>query len=276
MLTAIRIIEQNLTSALVLEDDVDWDIRIKSQMTDFARATRLLIQPLPGTTDTFLDPTNPRPRFPNEGHVDFRFEEQHVVSEPTESPFGDIRRWDVLWLGHCGARFPRATDENVPLGRVVSADDTVPGPHNLDMEFGNDELQSEYPPHTRVVSRARVNTCSLAYGVSQPGARRILHELSIHGTFGPFDLMLQDVCDGNDGRQPATCFTVQPQLFQHHRPVGSRAGFSDIDNYDGYNGHASTGNIRWSVRLNFPKLMNGKTDYIDSFPDAADLSRDKK
>ena len=153
MLTAIRIIEQNLTSALVLEDDVDWDIRIKSQMTDFARATRLLIQPLPGTTDTFLDPTNPRPRFPNEGHVDFRFEEQHVVSEPTESPFGDIRRWDVLWLGHCGARFPRATDENVPLGRVVSADDTVPGPHNLDMEFGNCLLYTSPSPRDGLLSR---------------------------------------------------------------------------------------------------------------------------
>ncbi|KAM0714111.1 hypothetical protein Q7P37_011075 [Cladosporium fusiforme] len=243
-----KIVEQNLTSALVLEDDVDWDIRIKSQMTDFAKAARLLIQPLPRTNDEYLDPTYPKPRVRNEGHMDFRLDEQHVVSEPTQSAFGDLHRWDLLWLGHCGARFPRATDENTPLGRVVMADNTVPEPQHLDMEFGNDELTSEYPAHTRVVSRARVNTCSLAYGVSQAGARRFLYELGVQGTVGPFDLMLQDVCDGNDARQVATCLSVQPQLFQHHRPVGSRAGFSDIDNYDdGYNDHATTSNIRLSV-----------------------------
>lgn len=272
MLTMIRIVERNLTSALILEDDIDWDIRIKSQMYDFARAARLLVQPLPGTTDRFLDPTHPRPR-ENEGHVDFRLEDQHVVSKPTDSPFGDLRRWDLLWLGHCGTRFPRATDGNVPLGRVVISDNTVPEPHHLNMEFGNDELSSEYPPHTRVVSRTRVNTCSLAYGVSQPGARRFLYELGVHGTVGPLDLMLQDVCDGNDEREVATCLTVQPQLFQHHRPVGPRAGFSDIDNFgDGYNEQAATGNVRWSVRVNFPKLLKGETDYIDSFPDAKNLS----
>ena len=176
-----RIVKQNLTSALILEDDIDWDIRVKSQMTDFARAARLLVQPLAGTFDEHLDPTWPRPRAPSEGHVDLTLDDQHAVTQPTDSPFGDIRRWDLLWLGHCGTRFPRGTDENVPLGRIAIADTTVPEPRHLDMELGNDELSSEYPPHTRVVSRARVNTCSLAYGVSQPGARRLLYELAVRG-----------------------------------------------------------------------------------------------
>lgn len=269
-LTESRIVEPNVTSALVLEDDIDWDLRIKSQMTNFARAAQLLVQPLPYTTDKHLDPTHPKPRFANEGHTDFRLEDQHAVSQPTESPYGDLSRWDLFWLGHCGCRFPRAADENVPLGRVVIADDaTVPEPQHLNMEFGNDELISEYAAHSRVVSRARVNTCSLAYGISQPGARRFLYELGVHKMTNTNDMMFRDVCDGTDGRQLGTCFTVQPQLFQHHRPVGPRASFSDINNYgndDGYNDRAATSNIRWSVRVNFAKLVNGELDYIDPFP----------
>lgn len=33
---------------------------------------------------------------------------------PTSSPFGDAERWDLLWPGHCGCRFPADYDRNVP------------------------------------------------------------------------------------------------------------------------------------------------------------------
>ena len=61
-LNSIRMIEQNITSALILEDDADWDIRIKHQMRAFAKASRLRVQPLSGTSDRFLDPTHPQPK----------------------------------------------------------------------------------------------------------------------------------------------------------------------------------------------------------------------
>lgn len=266
-LTAARIVEQNITSALVLEDDIDWDIRIKSQMKDFARAARLLVQPLPHMPAQYLDPTHPKPSA-DQGYQNFAVNE-HATSDPTDSPYGDLSQWDLLWLGHCGCRFPRASDLNVPLGRAVIAnDETVPEHQHLDMEYGNDELLRQYAPHTRVVSRARVNTCSLAYGISQPGARRFLYELGVHKMSDTNDMMFRYVCDGVDDRQLATCLTVQPQLFQHHRPVGAKAGFSDISNHgDGFNDRAFTRNVRWSVRLNFPNLVSGSTDYTDLFPD---------
>lgn len=263
-----RIVEQNITSALVLEDDIDWDIRIKSQMTEFARASRLLVQPLASETNDFLDPSHPKPQ-EHEIYQDFKIDE-HVTSEPQDSPYGDIGRWDLLWLGHCGCRFPITSDGNAPLGRVfIPNDTTVPEHRHLNMEFGNNDLLTQYPAHTRVVSRARVNTCSLAYGVSQPGARKFLYELGVHKMSDGNDIMMRYVCDGVQGRQLATCLTVQPQLFQHHRPVGPRSGFSNIaDLGDGYNEQAATENIRWSTRLNFPKLVNGQTDYIDPYPDS--------
>ncbi|KIH86906.1 hypothetical protein SPBR_08388 [Sporothrix brasiliensis 5110] len=40
-----RIIEQNLTTALVMEDDIDWDVRLKEQMTSFALAAQAYGQP---------------------------------------------------------------------------------------------------------------------------------------------------------------------------------------------------------------------------------------
>lgn len=260
-------IEENITSALVLEDDADWDIRIKDQMSDFARASRLLVQPLSGTSDQFLDPTYPQPKG-DQMPQDFDIK-RDVTGEPSTSPYGDINRWDLLWVGHCGSRFPHADDRNVPLGRAVIYDDeTVPEPQHIRIEFGDSELVQSYPAHTRVVSRAWMNTCTLGYGISLPGARRLLYELSVNKMTGTTDMMLRSLCHGSEGRPVQTCLSVQPQLFQHHRPVGYRSSFSDISDLGAdYNEQAFTMNVRWSTRLNFRKLVDGLTDYIDLFKD---------
>lgn len=111
-----------------------------------------------------------------------------------------------------------------------------------------------------------MNTCTVGYALSLPGARRLLYELAIHKMSSTTDMMFRSVCDGVDGRPLFTCLTVQPQLFQHHRPVGAKSTFSDIsDHGKDYNDRAFSRNIRWSVRVNFPKLVDGKTDYIDLF-----------
>lgn len=266
MLTRIRIVEQEVTSALVLEDDVDWDVRIKAQLSDFAKASRLLVQPLRATPEEFLDPTMSQP-ITHVAQQDFIVGDYETIV-PTTSPYGDTSRWDLLWLGHCGCRFPRASDGNVPLGRAVIINDTtVPRRENLDMELGNNELIEQYPDHTRVVSRARVNSCTLAYGVSQRGARRFLYEVGIHKMSDPNDTMFRYICDGVEGRHIGICLTVQPQLFQHHRPVGPRSAFSDIsDHGSGYNEHAETKNIMKSVRLNFEPLINGDENLVNSYP----------
>jgi hypothetical protein len=89
---------------------------------------------------------------------------------------------------------------------------------------------------THALSRGIESILVLTCAVSQPGARRLLYELAIHEMFHPTDLLPRYVCDGVQGRQMDTCFTVQPQLFPHHRSVGPKARFSDIsDHGDGYN-----------------------------------------
>lgn len=83
-----RVVDEGLSSALIIEDDVDWDIRILAQMQDFAKGTRHL-------TDV---PQNAK---------------QH-------SPYGD--NWDVLWPGHCGGH-PVVGDNRQ---YVIPNDPTVP------------------------------------------------------------------------------------------------------------------------------------------------------
>ena len=89
---------------------------------------------------------------------------------------------------------------------------------------------------THALSRGIESILVLTCAVSQPGARRLLYELAIYRVSDSTDLMLHFLCNGVLGQQMGTYFTVQPQLFQHRRPIGPEAGFSDIsDHEDGHN-----------------------------------------
>ncbi|GAB1208256.1 hypothetical protein APSETT445_006997 [Aspergillus pseudonomiae] len=61
-------IQANLDTVLIIEDDVDWDVSIRSQMVEIAESVRNLT------------------------HVD------DLDQDP--APYG--RDWEVLWIGHCG------------------------------------------------------------------------------------------------------------------------------------------------------------------------------
>ncbi|KAL8650020.1 MAG: hypothetical protein Q9210_004070 [Variospora velana] len=87
---AIRIVRNRISTALVLEDDSDWDISLKDQLAVIATGSRYIS----GT------PTTPR------------------------SPYGD--EWDLLWLGHCSAQ----QDPADPRQFVIENDMTVPPPQH--------------------------------------------------------------------------------------------------------------------------------------------------
>jgi hypothetical protein len=263
-------VSEGIASALIIEDDADWDIRLKSQLTQFALATRILSQPRSHTQRSFADPTFPLPQSAVDPTVEINLRHAPQTLPPTWSPYGD--GWDLLWLGHCGTRFPSQDhDPKSSRGRVLAYDDpTVPQPHHWNREWGTDDLvASGYPNHTRVFHHTSKNVCTLAYAVSQPGARRILYDAGVVKTDRPIDLMLRAYCDGEDGRRGGRgCFTAQPQYFQHYRPKGSERKFSDISNYtDRVNVQDGTFNIRMSTRMNLEKILEGEGDYWDQFPD---------
>ncbi|KAG5973923.1 hypothetical protein E4U55_000181 [Claviceps digitariae] len=267
-----EVVQRNLTSALILEDDVDWDVRIREQLHDFALSSRALIQPLRrghhADQQSYADSTYPHPRDGSPGQAS-QLDFYHLPStvEPSLTPYGDS--WDVLWLGHCGMSFPFADNPTMAKGRVAKHnDETVPPKKDLwslNKPFG---LVDDYPAHTRVVHHSQEGVCSLAYAVSRRGARTMLRELALKPATDGFDILLRFYCEGSHGRSKQECLTVNPTLFSHYRPVGPLSASSDIGAHgDGYRQRAATDMIRFSTRLNAGVILNGSTDYVDQFPD---------
>ncbi|KAF7542521.1 hypothetical protein G7046_g10157 [Stylonectria norvegica] len=120
-----EIVRRNLTSALILEDDTDWDIRLKHQLHDFALSSHALLQPLVEPPNLYADPTYPEPSKDSPGVTpDIPFHHLPFTVPPSTSPYGD--KWDLLWLGHRGMHFPFPSNEGIPKGRSIHAsDDTV-------------------------------------------------------------------------------------------------------------------------------------------------------
>ncbi|KAB5559715.1 glycosyltransferase family 25 protein [Coniochaeta sp. 2T2.1] len=268
---AIReVVRRNLTSALIMEDDVDWDIRIRQQLQRFAQASRALTQPLLGWKDVYADPTYPLADRATNQTWQFDLDSVPKTVEPQRSPYGDD--WDVLWLGQCGQMFPRPEDKNVPKGRAVQHnDETVAQKRYLRSVLEPFEYAEQYPDHTRVVHHVQDGACSLAYAVSQRGARAMLNEIGLGNLNAAFDLLLHWSCSGEFGRGYHRCLTVQAGLFQHHRPAGRKSKDSDISAHgDELREKAMTEEIRWSVRLNADTLLEGRDNFVDQYPDVVD------
>ena len=284
-----------MTNALIMEDDVDWDIRLKSQLQVFAKAAQAFTQPSAARGGKTLAATHEM--------GDTSLSDLPSGLSPSVTPYGD--NWDVLWLGHCGTEFPNGSQKapepsgktqsyNPPSLRVlISSDPTVPIPKHLKGHpFAlQDPLGDLYPPHTRVVHASGRTVCTQAYAVSQQGARKLLWQFGLQTLTTGWDLMLRDWCDGayqvgNAGSDPSAskigkssrppvCVTVQPPLFSHHFGKGA-ASSSDISAPGGgflNKGKEMTPYIRLSVRMNLERLVQGVgingrlQELVDQWPD---------
>ncbi|KAH7028946.1 uncharacterized protein B0I36DRAFT_127084 [Microdochium trichocladiopsis] len=266
-----EVVARNLSSALILEDDVDWDIRIRQQLHDFALSAQALTQPLTGSSHTYADPTYPHPAEGAPGAVpDLMFGSLPQTIPPKMSPYGDD--WDLLWLGHCGMRFVSPENPVAPKARVIHLnDETCPEKRYLWSITGPFKLVDDYPQHTRAVHHSEEGVCSLGYAISQRGARKLLYELGTKDLRDGFDILLRFFCNGGGGRKPHMCLSLSPGLFHHHRAAGPLAAQSDIgDHGDGFRDQALTDMVRWSVRLNAETLLDGGTVFHDQYPNSDD------
>ena len=150
--------EEGWSSALIMEDDVDWDIHLKPQLVDFAHGTRYL--------------------------------QNHSMEEKTHSPYGD--GWDVLWLGHCHDTL----DEVDQRTYVIKNDPTVPA--NAKLQINNHDFMAQWPDHSRIVHVVGRPICTFAYALSYKGAQKILYALSVKELKGLFDNALSWWCTGKD------------------------------------------------------------------------------
>lgn len=295
-----------------MEDDADWDIRLKSQAQDFALATRAYLQPLrsdPSRTLAGQYPALAKTLQDDDYSLDLSSAPATLDPGAEASPYGE--GWDVLWLGHVGSHLPadwlsRKTNANgegegapPPLSLLTllaRGDETVADKRHLKRHpFADriDDFAERYEDaHTRVVHEARGTSGIQAYAVSQRGARRLLLQFGLETFTSSYDLLLRDWCDGvyagsataskgaegangfgsADGEDRPVCVTTQPPLMSQYYSKGG----SDIHGIGGgYFKKSGSSYIRKSVMLNLRKLVarGGEGDDEDLVDQWPDVGR---
>lgn len=177
LLTFRRMIEENITTALIMESDADWDMRIHDILPGVAIGAKEIAD------FTLPYPTHPR---------DLK---QPI---PEVSPYGD--NWDVLWIGHCGCK-PDGT------GRVYYYDDPTVPPKSKEYSFAGSPRDEQHPPGTRVVFEQDLTICTSAYAISLKGAvklRKFLESSNLN-----IDIRMEDLCKSEPSLM---CLGVWPQV----------------------------------------------------------------
>lgn len=226
-----RFLNSDLDTALILEDDVDWDIRLRSvQVPRAASAVRTMMPP--------RRPLNFIPR----------------LEQDPPSYWGDHSTWDLLYLGHCGDYFHTVSYQGLASGKlytlngvehIVYNDPTLP-PRSQLHPFTQELFSAlAMPEHTRAFHRSKFPLCSFGYAISRPAAKLLqsnLTPLKLKPE-GPraFDVALLHACakgsqettrisaarlanTPSDPHRGLRCWTLNSELF-HHMP-----GESEIAN----------------------------------------------
>ena len=219
------IINQRLSSALVLEDDADWDTHIKDQLGLFAQGSQYVT----GVS----------------------------VRHRPHSPYGDD--WDLIWLGHCSTQIMPDDERRF----IIENDVTTPPPSRRVNFAGIPDMAREgYENSTRVVFRANNGVCLYAYALSYRGARKLLRGQLTRKEFAPIDLAIGHMCRDDPEFK---CIGVFPQIIDSHKAAGSLDRDSDISDFSEAETRQSgyTFNIVHSTRLNMDHLLAGETNQIE-------------
>lgn len=230
-----RIVEERIETAFILEDDVDWDVNVKSQLELFARGSLQL-----------QSSSNPS-------------------ASPRQSPYGSD--WDLLWLGNChSGPHDRGIDTDAQHMYFLENDVTVPPVPFRSGWWDNSHILPEVLLNdTRIIYRAASGMCMWGYAVSYEGARRMLSLLSLQGGDGrQIDVQLSELSRDNK----ITTYSVWPPLFGSHRFAGSAFRNSDIKDKDLDEWHDEyTANVVYSATMNAPRLAAGEQDVLGQWPD---------
>ncbi|KAI8628892.1 glycosyltransferase family 25 protein [Xylariaceae sp. FL1651] len=180
-----HVIASGLASAFIVEDDVDWDVRLKDQM-------RLVSDNVRAYT--------------------------HAPAEDT-APFGSDG-WDVLWLGHCDSSVDHGNDDEAPAPAPRSYRDESRIDAALYTGWARPFVRDGIAPGHRVVQRAgRTTVCSFGFGVTRASAQKVLALLG-GGGGEAFDVHLATRC--REGK--LRCLVVNPQVFNHYEPPADESG----------------------------------------------------
>ena len=227
-------VERRVGSALIFEDDADWDVALKYQLLQFARGSRFLLNTSTNTTPF--------------------------------SPYGD--GWDILWIGHCATK----SDPDDNRRWVISDDPTVVPPHARDEFDKPDMTRWENPPNgdqsTRIVHISSWNNCATGYIISLKGAEKVLYHMSMLPFDNPVDIGMGLMCMFK--KSNFTCISPFPTLIGISKPAGSTSRWSDLDHapkdqHFEEKGHSER--LSFSTRQNVDRLLLREDKFVSQFPD---------
>jgi len=235
-------VQERIPSALIMEDDADWDVLLKSQLRSFAQGARYLQESDDSPTSVPTDSRNEQSLF--------------------NSPYGSD--WDLLWLGHCGA----VNNASASQRTWVIHEDASAVPHEL-WPYGRRQPNvspSEFSGSnfTRYIYEPRHGLCMTGYALSLRGAERLLYHQSLSGSALVSDRALATLCrDRNYGFR---CISPYPTFIASHRAAGDTD--KDSDRLFGREireiGYSE--GLVFSTRLNMERLLSGEETVISQFP----------
>lgn len=190
-LNALRwFLDSDLESVMILEDDVDWDIHLRTiQIPTAAAAIRKLVSEKthpPGELET-------RPAWNNY--------------------WGNSSTWDILYLGHCGDIFrPSSWSSQIP--RVVYEDKTLPPRREMHPYTAKFLESINVPEQVRLIHQSIFPLCTFGFAVTRNAAHRLLTEIApkeAEGGTMAYDVRVLEGCRDLGLR----CWSANPELFHH-------------------------------------------------------------
>ncbi|KEQ74728.1 hypothetical protein M436DRAFT_42452 [Aureobasidium namibiae CBS 147.97] len=192
-------LDSGLETMLVMEDDVDWDIHLRtSQVPKVAAAMRTLL------TEQRLGQPSPQSS-----------REKIVTPDQAQGYWGNPNDWDILYLGHCGDmfKFSQWTNET-EIPRVAVSDPTLPSPEYMHILTRRFLAEIGIPIKTRVVHKSISPLCTFGFALSRMGAQRLLHDVAgsePEGGSQAYDVRILEACRDLSFR----CWSANPELFHH-------------------------------------------------------------
>lgn len=183
-----NMVQNRIQTALILEDDADWDVLLRHQMVEFARGTRAI----------------------------------QNATLPMRSPYGD--NWDLLALGHIGVNNKPNKDQrywvttNDPTVIAESRRTWSRKPDVSTPKLGGD--------HTRIVLEVSKFTGAAAYGLSLRGAATLLYDQSMLPNAQAIDVAMLALCR-HDPYETPFCLGAYPMIFGRYRAIGPESKDSD-------------------------------------------------
>lgn len=203
---------QPYETALMIEDDVNWDIHIRNrQVPLLARAFHDIIE-RESREKGYIEYPDTRNGTKVERVSSLELKSKLRSTYQRESFWPSTKFWEILHVGHCGDFFPAKRLSDVL--HTTYPDPSMSAFQGLHIDTQRFLQHMPIPPHHRLVHQSLRPLCTFAYAVTKASAARILKDFSTeeqdHGTVA-YDVRILEACRDLGWR----CWSANPELFHH-------------------------------------------------------------